>query len=106
VFRRKYNFNITVRGRVVLNLFRIYEFELKLKSYSIEAVVKHLFGEQLYEISDRNMHEALSKSPYPVIEYQLLRINMIARIIVRLNVLTAVIEKSKLYGCNFESMVV
>jgi hypothetical protein len=40
-----------------------------------------------------------------VVEYYLKRVHVIARIIVRLNVLTAVIEKSKLYGCNFESMV-
>lgn len=106
MFRKKYIFNIIVRGRVVLNLFRVYEFELKLKSYTIEAVVKHLFNEQIYEFTDRSLFETLIKTPDPIIEYYFIRIRMTSRIITRLNVLTAVIEKSKLYGCNFTSMVI
>lgn len=105
IFRRKYAFNIAVRGRVILNLYRVYEFELKLRSYTIEAVAKHLFGEQMCEFSDRSLYEALLVGADAVVEYQLARVAMTGRIIVRLNVLTAVIEKSKLYGCNFESMV-
>lgn len=65
MFRRKYLFNITVRGRVVLNLFRVYEFELKLKSYTLEAVAHHLFGERMYELSDRSLYESVTKSVYP-----------------------------------------
>jgi DNA polymerase zeta len=47
----------------------------------------------------------LAKKADAVVEYYLKRLKMISRIIVHLNILTAVIEKSKLYGCNFESMV-
>lgn len=44
ILRKKYRFDVVVKGRVNLNIYRVCEAELKIQSYSLEAVSSHLFG--------------------------------------------------------------
>ena len=55
ILRKNYRFDIDIKGRVNLNIYRICESDLKLKSYTMEAVTKHLFNEQLCEFSDNQL---------------------------------------------------
>jgi DNA polymerase elongation subunit (family B) len=42
--KRKYRYDLEVRGRVNINLYRICEAQLKLKSYTIANICYHLFN--------------------------------------------------------------
>ena len=117
----KYYFDGNVRGRVNLNIFRICEAELKLRSFSIEAVAKHLFGEQLCEFTDAELFRLYHPQPHNferkksvqeiangvnfVLEYLGRRLELQAKIIANLNIISIVIEKSKIFGADFISMV-
>ena len=52
VLRKKYKFEVNVQGRVNLNLLRICEQDSKQRCYTLEAMNKYLFDEQLCEFAD------------------------------------------------------
>lgn len=58
-----------LKGRVNINLNRICEMELKLRSYTLEAVVKHIFQTQIPDFTDKYLNNIMTDSPTSVISH-------------------------------------
>ena len=105
VLRKNYSFSINVVGRVCINLYRVVESEKKLSCYSIEHVSWSLFNQQIPEFTDRYLFEMCPGNLSFVMHYTRTRVKLLTDILDKLNAIGGLIEKSKLYGCNFASMV-
>ena len=68
ILRQKYLFDMEIKGRVNINLCRICEMELKLRSYTLEAVVRHIYKTQIPDFTDKYLCSAMMEDCSKVID--------------------------------------
>jgi DNA polymerase elongation subunit (family B) len=94
-----------LKGRVNINLNRICEMELKLRSYTLESVVNHLYHTQISDFTDKYLSDSATESVEEILAYLSQKIEYEKLITHELNVIGGIVEKSKVYGADFLSMV-
>jgi DNA polymerase elongation subunit (family B) len=103
--RQKYLFDMELKGRVNINLNRICEMELKLRSFPLEAVAQHIYHTQIMDFTDKYICNTLEEAGNEILEHVSLKIEYQKLITHELNVIGGIVEKSKVYGADFLSMV-
>ena len=105
---RNYTLNFTISGRVLINVWRIAEFECRLKSYDLESVVFHLFKKREPVFSNWTLTQWWDESRESrsrTLNYIRQRLILTEEILNRLNTVPQTVEMTKLYGIDFDSVV-
>jgi uncharacterized radical SAM superfamily protein len=79
--------------------------ELKLRSYTLEAVVKHIYQTQIADFTDKYLNNLMTESAGEVVAHITQKIEYEKLITHELNVIGGIVEKSKIYGADFLSMM-
>lgn len=69
ILRQKYLFDLELKGRVNINLHRVCEMELKLRSYTLEAVVSHIYQTQSPHFTDKYLSDSLLRNASDVLAH-------------------------------------
>jgi DNA polymerase elongation subunit (family B) len=105
---KNYTLNFNISGRVLINVWRIAEFELKLKNYSLESVIFHLFKKREPVFSNWTLTQWWDESRESrsrTLNYIRQRLIYTEEILNRLNTIPLTVEMTKLYGIDFDSVV-
>lgn len=94
---------LRIRGRVVLNLWRIFRSELKLSQYSIEAVVASVLGRQLP--SYPSLEDLFSMSRVRIVRHVARRAAAADEVLARLAVVGRTFELARVIGIDFFSVI-
>lgn len=97
--------SIEIIGRIVLNLWRIIKHEIALQSYTIENVSYYILSERIPKYSFKTLTSWWNlrncNNRYKTINYYLNHLNVIIKILDKLDIISQNSELAKLFGIQF-----
>lgn len=99
---REYEHDVQIRGRILLNIWRLLRHEIALTSYSFENICFHILHHRTPKHSYRLLTEMWQgKSLWVTVENYLFKVKMTLEILNTLDLIGRTCELAKLFGIQF-----
>ncbi|CAL8086496.1 unnamed protein product [Orchesella dallaii] len=102
-FRAKEEWNGTINGRIVLNLWRLLRHEITVQSYTFENAAYHILRRRVYKFSYETLNTFWFQkiNRFKVIQYYSIRIRGAIQIMEKLDLVNRTSELARLFGIQF-----
>ncbi|ODN05814.1 DNA polymerase zeta catalytic subunit [Orchesella cincta] len=102
-FRTKEEWNGTINGRIVLNLWRLLRHEITVQSYTFENAAYHILRRRVYKFSYESLNSFWFQkiNRYRVMQYYSMRIRGAIQIMEKLDLINRTSELARLFGIQF-----
>jgi DNA polymerase zeta len=92
-----------VHGRIVFNLWRIYQNEVSLRYYTLQELYRYYFNKTIVNLSDENLISLMKSDYFAFLKYALTRLNAICDLATKTPFLIKSVEFSRLLGIDIFS---
>ena len=92
---------VSIAGRIVLNLWRILRHEASLRSYALENVAYHMLHRRIPRFSPSHLHQLLTDRPRLAVQHLRTRLRLQLDLLNDCDIVNRTTEMAKLYGIQF-----
>ena len=94
---------LSVHGRIVLNLWRIYRDEVSLRYYTVQEIYFYYFDRKIMQLSNCDLWILMESDFYAFLKYILTRLKVICDLTLKTPFLIKSVEFSRLFGIDLFS---